>query len=92
MTTPRVALPSNLGDGVEDVYLLLADSPQAHFDIPIRGCYGNKGYALAQGCLKQIESDPMNVPRRCGLLEGLPSDHAAVSTSSISISIPFRTP
>lgn len=43
MKSPRVALASNTGDGVQDVSLLLINSFEAQLDTPIWGCHRNKG-------------------------------------------------
>ena len=74
MKSPRVALASNTGDGVQDVSLLPINSCKAHSIPP--------SWAL-------VATQGIELPCRSGLPDSNPHDHAAVSFPPTSISIPI---
>ena len=74
MNSPRVALASNTGDGVQDVSLLPINSLK-HNSIPPSGAL--------------VATKGIDLPYRIGLLDSNPHDHAAVSFPPTSISIPI---
>ena len=74
MNSPRVALASNTGDGVQDVSLLPINSCK-HNSIPPSGAV--------------VAAKRIDLPYRSGLLDSNPHDHAAVSFPPTLISIPI---
>ena len=75
MNSPRVALASNTGDGVQDVSLLPINSCKEQLDTPPSGAL--------------VATKGIELPCRGGLPDSNPHDHAAVSFPPTSISIPI---